>query len=521
VTDVYRPSHVSRESARTGPAAYCLRPPVVRPRLAVRLSLAALAMLLLLSPVASRQLTVIRVPDRGDLQAALNAAKPGDLILLAPGGRYIGTFVLPALPESTQAFITVRTDSDSLPTANSRITPDASGTLALIQSTTSDPALRTASRAHHWRIENVEFGPTRTGTTAIIELGDAHQSRDEVPHDLVLDRVYVHGDAEKGQRRGIALNSASTEVRNSYIAEIKGIGVDTQALGGWNGPGPFVIENNYLEAAGEVIMFGGGDPSIDGLVPRHIIIRGNHVTRPVAWRDAKWTVKNLFELKNAADVIVDGNLFETHWGGGQPGYAIVLTPRNQDGGAPWSTVTGLRFTNNIVRHVAAGVNISGSDDRHPSGPARDITIENNLFVDVDGKAWGGPGDFLQIGRGASDVRVEHNTVQHTGRMVWVYGKEPITGFVFRGNVIQHNAYGVMGDNASPGRVTFERFLPGAVFEQNVIAGGERSKYPGDNQFIGGSAFADLFDNMTDGAFHLRMPGAGADSDGIERAARAR
>jgi hypothetical protein len=49
-----------------------------RPTRAVRLSLTALATVLLLSPVASRQLTAIRVPDRGDLQAALNAARPFD-----------------------------------------------------------------------------------------------------------------------------------------------------------------------------------------------------------------------------------------------------------------------------------------------------------------------------------------------------------------------------------------------------------------------------------------------------------
>jgi len=108
------------------------------------LFLTALASLLLLSTVASRQLTVIRVPDRGDLQGALNVARPGDVLLLAPGGHYTGSFVLPALPESAQAFVTVRTDSGALPREGTRITPGASGTLALIQSGSSDPALRTA-----------------------------------------------------------------------------------------------------------------------------------------------------------------------------------------------------------------------------------------------------------------------------------------------------------------------------------------------------------------------------------------
>jgi hypothetical protein len=463
-----------------------------RPTSAVRLLATAFATVLLLSPVASRQLAAIRVPDGGDLQAALTAAKPGDVILLAKGGTYRGNFVLPRTAETAEAYITIRTDAEALPKAGQRVTPDHAGTLAVIQSDNSDPALRTAPGAHHWRIENVEFGPTKNGTAAIIELGGARQTTAELPHDLILDRVYVHGDAVNGQRRGIALNSASTHILNSYIADIKTTGADSQAIGGWNGPGPFTIENNYLEAAGENVMFGGGDPSIDGLIPRAITIRRNHIARPVAWRDERWSVKNLLELKNAADVTIDGNLFETHWGGGQPGYAIVLTPRNQDGGAPWSTVEHVRFTNNVVRHVAAGVNVSGSDDRHPSGTARDITIANNLFLDVDGKKWGGPGDFLQIGRGAVDVKIEHNTVQHTGRILWLYGKEPLTGFVFRGNVLRHNAYGVMGDNASPGKLTFERYLRDPVFEQNVIAGGDKSRYPAGNDFVGAEDLESYF-----------------------------
>ena len=505
-----------KTSAGCGPAAHGPHLSVARPNQAVRLFLTALATVLLLSPVASRQLTAVRVPDGGDLQAALDAAKPGDLILLAAGGRYTGNFILPATLESSPSFITIRTESDALPGEGERITPGHADTLATLQSLNGDPALRTAPRAHHWRIENVRFGPTRNGSGAIIELGAARQTRADIPHDLVLDRVYVHGDPDGGQRRGIALNSASTRILNSHIADIKAAGADTQAIAGWNGPGPFEIENSYLEAAGENIMFGGGDPSIEGLIPAGITIRRNHITRPVAWRGERWSVKNLFELKNAVDVIIDGNLFETHWGGGQPGYAIVLTPRNQDGAAPWSTVERVQFTNNVVRHVAAGINISGSDDRHPSGTARAITIANNLFLDLDGAAWGGPGDFLQIGRGAVDVTVEHNTVQHTGRMLSVYGKPPIVGLIFRGNVLRHNKYGVMGDNASPGKLTFERYLQTPVFEGNIIAGGDRSRYPAGNEFIAAEMFDAQFDDA--GGFRRRgAPRAGADVERIERA----
>ena len=51
-----------------------------------------------------------------------------------------------------------------------------------------------------------------------------------------VDRCYIHGDAQLGQKRGIALNSANTNISNCYISDIKLVGQDTQAIGGWNGP---------------------------------------------------------------------------------------------------------------------------------------------------------------------------------------------------------------------------------------------------------------------------------------------
>src|SRR5690606_381525 len=86
-------------------------------------------------------------------------------------------------------------------------------------------------------------------------------------------------------KRGIALNSAFTTIVNSHIADIKAAGQDSQAIAGWNGSGPYHIENNYLEAAGNVILIGGDDPKIPGLTATNITVRGNTLTRPLSWRD--------------------------------------------------------------------------------------------------------------------------------------------------------------------------------------------------------------------------------------------
>ena len=55
-------------------------------------------------------------------------------------------------------------------------------------------------------------------------------------------------------------------------------------------------DGNYLEAAAENIMFGGAPPYIQNLVPSDIVVRRNHLTKPLAWRTQNWLVKNLFEL---------------------------------------------------------------------------------------------------------------------------------------------------------------------------------------------------------------------------------
>lgn len=62
----------------------------------------------------------------------------------------------------------------------------------------------------------------------------------------MLDRVFVHGHPTKAQKRCIALNGRGLEVLNSYVVGCASFESDSQAIAGFNGPGPFRIVNNYL-----------------------------------------------------------------------------------------------------------------------------------------------------------------------------------------------------------------------------------------------------------------------------------
>jgi hypothetical protein len=472
--------------------------------------------LLALGPVW-RAPEIIPVGASADLQPAIDRARPGDTLALAAGTTFVGNFILPdkgALPDKRgEAFITIRTAGppDGLPRPGERIQPAHAPRLAKLRSPNRQPALATAAGAHHWRLELLEFLPNEDGFGDIITLGDGGpaQSRlEQVPHALVVDRCYIHGDPVKGQKRAVALNSASTTIVGSYIAEVKAVGQDSQAIGGWNGPGPYTIENNYLEGAGENFLLGGADPAIHGLVTEDVIFRGNHLAKPLDWRTARWQVKNLFELKNARRVLVEGNVMEHVWKDAQAGYAILLTPRNQDGAAPWVRVEDVTIRGNIIRHAGGGLQITGEDSNHPGGSTRGIRIVDNLFHGIDGERWGGPGVFVLIGNGPEDIAIEHNTISQSGNLVSAYGGSrekptPVRGFVFRGNLARHNAYGVHGADRAPGQDTLKTFFPGAVFEDNALAGGDATRYPRGNLFLAPDEFDRQFVDPAAGEFRLK------------------
>ena len=458
----------------------------------------------------------ITVGPKDSLQAALNAAQYGDVIVLQAGVAYTGSFELPLKQGAGE--IVIQSSRASELRENVRVTPAQSALFAKLQTDTVEPVLKTAPGAHHYRFVGIEFSTTTPNVKIydLVRLGEGRRKQktpDSAPHHLVIDRCYIHGFDTQDVQRGISMNSGDTTISNSYISEIHGVGYDTQAIASWNGPGPYRIINNYLEGAGENILFGGADPASPEMIPSNIEIRGNYVFKPLSWKvghptyaGKHWTVKNSLELKNAKNVVIDGNIFENCWTDGQTGIPILFTVRNQEGSAPYSIIENVTFINNVVKGAEGGLNLLGSDNEKPSAQSSGLTIANNLFVDIRGP-------FLTM-NGYEKVSLTHNTHFQSFNIMILYGK-PVQDFVYRDNLTIRGpkGYGVFGDSLGEGIPAMRKFIPRADFRKNVLAGADSSLYPKDNFFPSPEKVG--FVNFAKGDYRLAAssPYAKAGSDG--------
>lgn len=174
---------------------------------------------------------------------------------------------------------------------------------------------------HHYKVIGLDIRPSPgLYTFDLVRIGTFETQVSQLPHDIEIDRCYIHGDPIVGGKRGIALNGIAVTVQNSYFAELWDLFQETYAIGGWTGPGPYRMINDYLEAAGIAVLFGGAVPNFPGVLPSDIEIRQNHFFKPLTWNPnhpsnggVPYLVKYHFEMKFGRRVVVDGNVFENYW----------------------------------------------------------------------------------------------------------------------------------------------------------------------------------------------------------------
>ena len=413
--------------------------------------------------------TDFAVPGDWALQDALNAAQGGDTITIDASIPITGNFVLPATPGPVP--ITVRTSNyQQLP--DRRILPSDTDLLAKIISPNSSPAIKAASGSNGWRLLGLEI-ITTTYAYQAIQLGEAIEtSPDALPGDLELDRLYIHADPSFGGKRAVELNSRNTTIRNCYMSQFWSNQQDAQAIAGWNGPGPYDIVNNYLEGSGENVIFGGASTTVPNVIPSDIRIIGNYISRPASWFNTSKIVKNVVEFKNAQRVLVDGNILENNWMGGQSGYSLVFTVRTEYGTVPWAVVKDITFQNNIVRASSGGVEAAGYDNITGQGSSGDIRILNNVFdIGKVPAGWGLTNRFLLVFDGVKNIKFNHNTIFHLGD-AGIGGVDGMksSGFVFDNNIVPHNIYGVISSVGGIGVPGLNNFVPGYSMRNNVIIG---------------------------------------------------
>src|SRR5256714_13690925 len=193
-----------------------------------------------------------------------------------------------------------------------RIPPSDSHPLATVTSS-GGSVFTAAPGAHHFRFVGLEIAPTPgTFLYNVVTLGDGSETEvAQQPHDIEFEWCYIHGDPTVGSRRGIAMNGGNLKVLASHLSDFKEVGADSQALAGWAGTGPFTILDNYLEAAGENLMFGGADPRNPDQNPSTIHQQHKHLFKPLTWETdhpsharTHSRVKNLIEVEKARSVFI-------------------------------------------------------------------------------------------------------------------------------------------------------------------------------------------------------------------------
>ncbi len=414
-----------------------------------------------------------------DLQSTLNSAKCGDTILLQAGATFQGTLVLPAKNCDDAHWIVLRTSApdSALPPEGTRLTPCYAGVTALpgrpafacpsskkvlatlVFSGTGSGPIVLADGANHYRLMGLEITrgtPKATVYNLVInENGGANDH-------IVIDRSWLHGTAQDETGRGVALvGSTNFAIVDSFFSDfhcvaISGACGDSQAIAGGLGDktmGPYKIVNNFLEAAGENIIFGGGEAT---RTPEDIEIRHNHFFKPLIWmkgtpgfvggRDGHpFIVKNHLEFKNAARVLVEGNVMENAWGGfSQFGFSILLTPKNQNGHCPLCVLHDVTIRYGTIANVGNGITVGNgaSDSGALCLGAWNESIHDLVITHVNGKTYTGGGHLLQEGNGNEQYPIYNVAISH----VTGIGDDPAAGMLVLGNALNHPLAGFSWTN---------------------------------------------------------------------------
>jgi hypothetical protein len=418
---------------------------------------------------------VVRVIRTSNPQAALDTARTGDQIRVAPG--VYRNVIANANPRWT-GWVDLRTDlaADSLLGGPwERMTDSKSLALKLATFTTfsTDPALLIPSGAHHLRVTGIRMTSQFSGLNAVVVVGQGESDTTRIPHFITFDRDVVNCGNNNHTRRGVRFDAIEEAfISGSIVACRDSAGGDSQGMIVINTNGPGRIENNTIQGGHQSLFFGGGSPLGPNVLPRDFVIRRNDFCRPTPWLNGGQTGKALVEWKMGERHLFEGNVVCHMDASGQYGYAFNVKAEDQDGIAPWTTTRDITFRYNKLSCVVAGWSVFAAPGTFPAQPAQRITIYNNVATDSIATApCAGPYDALTLG-GVRDVVFMNNHIRNVGGRAAIYfmGQNPNLAVI---NNVVGGEYGLKGD-----AVAWQNLAPNALVIGNTLLGNQPlSAYP--------------------------------------------
>jgi len=372
--------------------------------------------------------------NAAELKTTIEAARPGDVIVLDAKVTYEGNFVLPvkADPEHKWIYL-VSSELSRLPDPGTRVAPANAVNMPKIVTPNVNPAIAVPPGASNYRLVGLEI--TSASTQGCKPPGNCFSYQlvyvgglpgQPLPDSITVDRCYLHGSPTQDVRQGVIANGSRIAVIDSYISDIHQSVFDSQAVLAYFSPGPIKIVNNFLSATTENILFGGAGAKKNSWVPSDIEIRNNWLFKPLEWAAVgvtipphnQWVEKNSLEFKSARRVLVDGNIMENTWVSGQTGFAVLFTVRTGQSGDV-AVVDDITFTNNVLKNVTSGFSTLYYDNScgqppytecTSQGEARRILIYNNLVLFRDSHLPGTPANWgVLLNPGMTDFVFQHNT----------------------------------------------------------------------------------------------------------------
>lgn len=426
-----------------------------------------------------------------------------------------GGFILPVRGAGSIGWIVIQ--AQTMPCVEGTRAVAANFTVqGKVVTASSDSCFRAESGSSHYQLVGFECTMTSAaaGNSGLIRIGSDGYSEGSpaqttlalVPSYIGLARMYVHGRNDLTTlEKGVTLNGRMDWVVDSTITECHG-GTEGKAIQMWNGAEGHLIRNNDLEGNDITIILGGGSPKLPVSVEVNadVTITQNLMTKPASWKGV-WDAKNMIDTKNCVRVLIERNIIQNTWIGGQD-MLVNLKGSDQDGLAPWSGSSDVTFRRNAMRNGGGALVIASNSEVAQCVPTSCLSVHGNGWWNINDPTYNGAGKFIQFGM-AFDALIEHDTFVGNGAQnasILFTPDDPRAGdelrLVYR-NVIAVSPvnFGFYGDNTGAGSNTTTHYVPTATFGGN---------YLGTSGYGSGAAYAGLASIVTS------MAGAGFVTLGI-------